>query len=386
VCMATTWQEPVTIAPVETRRQRMEFIKMPWDLYRDDPHWVPPLIADQREYLDPKRGVFFDHGEARLFLARKDDKALGRITAHVNYLYDEQYGAETGFFGFFESTNDPQVAEALFAAAQNYLGSRGKRRILGPMNFGVYDEIGILVQGFDTPPVVMNLHSPPYYGPLLEKLGFKKTIDWYAYHGYIKDHQQVNPKLFALNDRLIQRSGIRLRKIDLRHVQREAAIIDEIFKPAWSQNWGHVPWTERELARLVDAVKRIALPELSFIAEIQDRPVGIALSIADANVAIKKINGRLFPFGFLTMLWGLKKTDRFRHILLGVLEEYRNRGIEIAFYTKIVENARKHGYREVEMSNIVETNYSMRNSLKHFPVKVYKTYRIYEKDIHFNGK
>jgi len=376
----------VTIVSAENRRRRMEFIKMPWGLYRDDPHWVPPLIADQREFLNPKRGVFFDHGEARLFLARKDNRAVGRISAHVNYLYDEQYGAETGFFGFFECADDPEVAIALFAAAENYLKSRGKRRILGPMNFGVYDEIGILVQGFDTPPIVMNLHNPPYYGRLLEELGFKKAIDWYAYYGFVKDHGQVDPRIFELKDRLMERSGVRLRMIDLKQVEREANIIKSIFEPAWSRNWGHVPWTQREFARLVDAVKRIALPELSFVAEIQGRPVGIALSIADANVAIKKINGRLFPFGFLTMLWGLKKTDRFRHILMGVLEENRNRGIEIAFYSKIVENARKYGYREVEMSNIVETNYSMRNSLKHFPVRIYKTYRIYEKDMGSDGK
>jgi len=383
--MENVVQKPVTIVPVETCRQRLQFIKMPRDLYRDDPNWVPPLIVDQREYLNPKRGVFFDHGEARLFLARRNNRAVGRITAHVNHLYDERYGAETGFFGFFESENDPRVAEALFTAAQQYLSSRGKVRILGPMNFGVYDEIGILVQGFDTPPIVMNLHNPPYYATLLEQLGFKKTIDWYAYHGYVKDHPQVNPKLFTIKDRLIQRSGVRLRKIDMKQVDREAAIINEIFKPAWNQNWGHVPWTEREFERLVDAVKRIALPDLSFVAEIAGKPVGIALSIADANVAIKRIKGRLFPFGFFTMLWGLKKTDRFRHILMGVLEEYRNRGVEIAFYANIVENARKHGYREVEMSNIVETNYSMRNSLKHFPVRIYKTYRIYEKEIGSDG-
>jgi GNAT superfamily N-acetyltransferase len=383
--MAPAAQETVTIIPVNNRRQRMEFIKMPWGLYADDPYWVPPLIADQRKYLNPKRGVFFEHGEARLFLAQKNGRTLGRITAHVNHLYDEKYGPETGFFGFFESANDPRVARALVSAAQRYLVDRGKRRVLGPMNFGVYDEIGILVQGFDSPPMVMNLHNPPHYGPLLEELGFRKAIDWYAYHGYVKDHGQVNPKLFSLKDRLTQRSGVRLRKIDLKQVKREAAIIRDVFNPAWSRNWGHVPWTEREFNRLVDAVRRIALPELSFVAEIQGRPAGIALSIADANVAVKKINGRLLPFGFLTMLWGLKKTDRFRHILMGVLEEYRNKGIEIAFYANIVDNARKNGYREVEMSNIVETNYSMRNSLKHFPVRIYKTYRIYEKEIGSNG-
>jgi GNAT superfamily N-acetyltransferase len=384
--MAMVAQDPVTVVPVNTRRMRMEFISMPWHLYRDDPQWVPPLISDQREYLDPKRGVFFDHGEAQLFLARKNSQTVGRITSHVNYLYDARYGAETGFFGFFESENDPEVAKALFIAAETYLKGRGKRRILGPMNFGVYDEIGILVRGFDSPPLVMNLHNPPYYGVLLEQLGFEKVIDWYAYHGFVSDHDQVNPKLFALKDKLIESSGVQLRRLNLKKVEREAAIINGIFKPAWSQNWGHVPWTDREFARLVDAVKRIALPELSFVAEIEGKPVGVALSIADANVAIKKINGRLFPFGFLTMLWGLKKTDRFRHILMGVLENHRNKGIEIAFYTNIVENAKKYGFREVEMSNIVETNYSMRNSLKHFPVRIYKTYRLYEKEIRFDGK
>ncbi len=359
----------------------MEFIKMPWSLYCHDPHWVPPLIADQRHYLNPKRGVFFEHGEVGLFLARDEVRTRGRISAHTTHRYDNVYGKETGFFGFFECENDPAVAGALVAAAECFLKERGKSRVIGPMSFGVYDEIGILVDGFDTDPYVMNLHNPPYYAALIEGAGFRKEIDWYAYHGYVKDHDKVNPKIYKVGDKLLKRSGVTLRRIDLRHVQREARIINEVFASAWSRNWGHVPWTEREFARLVDAVKRIALPELSFIAEIEGRPVGFALSIADANVAVKKIGGKLFPFGFLTMLWGTKKTDRFRHILMGVLEEYRNRGIEIAFYTQVVKNARKLGYREVEMSLILEDNYAMRNSLKHFPVEIYKTYRIYEKAI-----
>ena len=251
-------EDNVKIVPVTTRGQRMEFIKMPWRLYQDDPHWVPPLIVDQREYLDPKRGVFFDHGEAQLFLARRNNLTVGRVSAHVNYLYDERYGKETGFFGFFECEEDPRVVKVLFAAVEKHLKERGKTKILGPMNFGVYDEIGILVQGFDSPPLVMNLHNPPYYSTLLEGIGFEKEIDWYAYHGYVKDHDQVNPKLFALKDKLMKRSNVQLRQMDLTAVDREADIIDRIFKPAWSQNWGHVPWTDRELARLVDAVKRIA--------------------------------------------------------------------------------------------------------------------------------
>jgi len=169
-------EDNVKIVPVTTRGQRMEFIKMPWRLYQDDPHWVPPLIVDQREYLDPKRGVFFDHGEAQLFLARRNNLTVGRVSAHVNYLYDERYGKETGFFGFFECEEDPRVVKVLFAAVEKHLKERGKTKILGPMNFGVYDEIGILVQGFDSPPLVMNLHNPPYYSTLLEGIGFEKEI------------------------------------------------------------------------------------------------------------------------------------------------------------------------------------------------------------------
>jgi GNAT superfamily N-acetyltransferase len=372
----------LNIHTVRTRQQRRDFIRSAWNFYREDPHWVPPLIADQKTYLDPRRGVFFDHGEAELFLAGRNGTTVGRISGHLNFLYDELYGEDAGFFGFFECEEDPETARALLKAAEAFVRSRGKRRILGPMSFGVYDEIGILVHGFDSDPYVMNGHNPPYYASLLEGAGYSKAVDWYAYRGYTKDQEAVNPRLFTVRDRVLGRPGLNLRCLDLsssRSVRREADIINRIFLEAWSRNWGHVPWTPREFERLVEAVRNIAIPELSYIVELEGEPVGFALSIADANEAAKKIDGRLLPFGFITFLRNLKRTDRFRHILMGVLEEHRNRGIEIAMYAQLVERCCELGYREVEMSLIVENNHSMRNSLKHFPLETYKTYRIYQK-------
>ena len=362
----------------------MEFIRIARKFYEHDPHWVPPLIADQKRYLDPKKGVFYDHGEVGLFLAKRAGRPAGRISGHVNYLYDELYGKDTGFFGFFECENDPGTAQTLLKAAESFVRSRGMRRILGPMSFGVYDEIGILIDGFDSDPYVMTVHNPPYYAELLLAAGYGKAVDWYAYRGYTADRERVDPRLFQVRDRVLSRPGFVLRTLDLssaRTIRREADFINRIFLDAWSRNWGHVPWTPREFERLVEAVKKIAIAELSYIVEVRGRPVGFALSISDANVAVKMINGRLFPFGFVTFLRSLKRTDRFRHILMGVLEEYRNSGIETAMYAELVERCCELGFREVEMSLIVENNHAMRNSLKHFPLKIYKTYRIFEKQL-----
>ena len=369
------------IVPVQNARQRREFIHVPWPLYRNDPHWVPPLISDQSAFLDPRRGPFYEHGEAQLLLARRAGRAVGRIVVHVNHLYDQIYQDGAGFFGFFECENDQGTAHALFQAAEQVLRSKQKRKIVGPMNFGVYDEIGIVVQGFDSDPYVMNAHNPPYYQNLLEQEGFGKEIDWFAYRGFMADEGRVSQRLFRVRDQVLKRSDFHMRHIDLRYVEREAAIIDAVFRNAWARNWGHVPWTEREFARLKQAVKQITIPELSFVGEVGGKPVGFALSIYDANQAIKKIGGRLFPFGFITFLRQLKRADRFRHILMGVHEDYRNQGIEIAFYAGITENAIRLGFKEVEMSLIVENNVSMRNSLKHFPLEAYKTYRIYSKNL-----
>jgi GNAT superfamily N-acetyltransferase len=369
------------IKTVRTRGDRLQFIKMPWKIYKQDPHWVPPLISDQKTFLNPRKGVFFDHGEAELFLALRDGRAVGRLSAHVNHLQDQLYTDGKGFFGFFECADDQEAADALFAAAEGYLRDKGKTSIEGPMSFGVYDEIGILVDGFESDPYVLNMHNPPYYQDLVTAAGYDKAIDWYAYRGYTRDRVQVDPRLYRLRDRVLNRADLKIRNVDLKQFRSEAGIIKQIYDQAWKENWGHVPLTEREYQRIVHELVRFVIPEISFVAEVDGKPVGFALSIYDANVAVKKLNGRLFPFGFIKLLANVKKTDRFRHILMGILKEYRNQGIEIAFYAGMADHAEAAGLREVEMSLIVENNDAMRGSLKHLPVEIYKTYRIYTKEL-----
>ncbi|MCD6122914.1 MAG: hypothetical protein J7K04_13840 [Spirochaetales bacterium] len=370
----------VEIKTVNTNRERLRFIKMPWLIYKNDPHWVPPIIADQKSFINPKKGVFFEHGKAKLFLAIRDGKPVGRISAHINTLHDEIYNDGKGFFGFFECENNQETADMLFRAAEHYLKSQNRKFVEGPMSFGIYDEIGLLVDGFDTDPYVLNVHNPEYYQKLVENAGYKKSVDWYAYRG--ATNQKVDEKMYRLKDRVMKQPGLTIRKIyPHENFKRDAAIVKHIFSTAWNKNWGHVPLTDSEFNRIAEELTRLVVPDLSFIAEINGQAIGFALSIYDANVAVKKINGRLFPVGFIKLLTNLKKTDRFRHILMGVLEEYRNRGIEIAFYVNIAEQAYKLGFSEIEMSLIVENNEPMRNSLKHLPVEIYKTYRIYTKDL-----
>jgi GNAT superfamily N-acetyltransferase len=369
------------IKPVTTGRERMKFIKMPWQVYARDSHWVPPLISDQKTFLDPEKGVFFDHGEASLFVAYRDGRPVGRISAHVNRLYDEIYQDGKGFFGFFECENSQETASALFACAEEHLRARGKSLIEGPLSFGVYDEVGVLIDGFDTDPYLLNIHNPPYYRDLIENAGYGKSVDWFAYRGYLKDYLNLDERFYRVKDKVMQRAGLTLRQIDLSNVEEEAKTIQKIFNTAWDRNWGHVPFTDREIRRFAGELVRVAVPELSLIAERNGEPVGFTFSTCDANVAVKKINGRLFPFGFLTLLFGLKKTDRFRLILMGVLEEYRGRGIENALYMNVAKNGMEMGFRELEMSLVVETNVPMVKIMEKLPVKIYKTYRLFSKSL-----
>jgi GNAT superfamily N-acetyltransferase len=371
----------VEIREVGTAAERLRFIKMPWKLYEGDSHWIPPIISDMKKFLDPKRGVFYEHGEARLFMAFRGGSPVGRISAHVNHLHDQRFADGKGFFGFFECENNQETADALLAAAEEELRRRGKTTCEGALSFGIYDEVGILVEGFDTDPFVLNVHNPPYYRELLERAGYEKSVDWYAFHGYVKSYEDLDPKLHRLKERVLERSGVSFRTVDLKQLDREARIVLDIFHSAWDDNWGHVPFTKSEFERLVEALRMIVAPGLSLVAEKEGRPVGMALTLYDANEAVKRINGRLFPIGFLKLLLGIKKSRRFRQFAMGVLEEFRGRGLEIAMFMTVAEEAYKMGFREGEMSLIVETNVPMMKTLTHLPVRPYKTYRIFRKEI-----
>ena len=374
---------PIEIRRAATPRERAVFVKMAWQFYRDDPHWVPPLIGDQLQFIDPARGVFYDHGEVELFIAYRGGQPVGRISAQVNRLYDTYFQDGKGFVGFFECEDSRETARALFEAAAAWLKGKGRRLMEGPMSFGVYDETGILVQGFATDPYVMTGHNPPYYQRLFEECGWEKSIDWYAFRGIAEVFKrELDPRYFTLAQRVLKRNGIAVRTIDLQHhLERDAAIVREIFATAWNRNWGHVPLSEKEFDRLKDGVKQFVVTPLSFIVELDGTPIAFALSIYDANQAVKKVNGRLFPFGFIRLLLTMKRTRRFRLILMGVLEEYRGQGIELALYTHVIEEGLRRGFTEVECSMVVESNEAMINSVQRMPVERYRTWRIYRKDL-----
>jgi GNAT superfamily N-acetyltransferase len=374
---------PIEIRRVSTPKDRAVFVKMAWQFYRGDPHWVPPLIGDQLHYIDPRRGVFYDHGEVELYLAYRGARPVGRISAQVNRLYDEYFEDGKGFVGFFECEDNRETAHALFTSAGSWLRGKGRRIMEGPMSFGVYDETGILIQGFDTDPYVLTGHNPPYYQHLFEHDGWEKSIDWYAFRGRADVFtRELDPRYFTLAQRVLRRDGIVMRNIDVRqHLDRDAAIVREIFATAWNRNWGHVPLTEKEFDRLKDGVKKFVVTELSYIVELGGKPIAFALSMYDANQAVKRINGRLFPFGFITLLATLKKTRRFRLVLLGVLEEYRRQGVELALYSHVIEEGLRRDFNEVEASMIVENNEPMISSVQRMPLERYRTWRMYRKDL-----
>jgi GNAT superfamily N-acetyltransferase len=374
---------PIEIRRVSTAKDRAMFVKMAWQFYRGNPHWVPPLIGDQLRYIDPRRGVFYEHGEVELFLAYRGARPVGRISAQVNRLYDTYFEDGKGFVGFFECEDNRETARALFTSAGSWLRGKGRRIMEGPMSFGVYDETGILIQGFDTDPYVLTGHNPPYYQNLFEDEGWEKSIDWYAFRGKADVFtRELDPRYFTLAQRVLRRDGMVVRNVDLRHhLDRDAAIVREIFATAWNRNWGHVPLTEKEFDRLKDGVKQFVVTELSFIVELEGKPIAFALSIYDANQAVKRVNGRLFPFGFITLLATMKKTRRFRLVLMGVLEEYRRQGVELALYSRVIEEGLRRGFTEVEASMIVENNEPMIHSMQRMPTERYRTWRIYRKDL-----
>lgn len=373
----------IEVRPVKTAKERLAFVKMPWRIYRDDPRWVPPVISEQAKYLNPKRGEFFSFGDVELFLAYRDGKPVGRVSAHVNRRHDEQFADGKGFFGFFDCENDPEAARALFASAEKYLARHQRKSIEGPYCFTIYDEIGVLVEGFDYDPYIMTLYNKPYYGALLEQTGFEKCVDWYAFRCDLGTGKSVNKKYGKLSKRILSRASLTMRQMDPgKNFQRDAGIIKHIFKNAFEQNWGHVPMSEPEFERIAGFIKMIICPELSLIAEVDGVPVGFSLVIYDANHILKNLNGRLFPLGYWKLLTGLKKTNRVRLILMGMLEEYRGKGYELPFYVHIAEKCDDLGISECELSIVVENNTGLLRTLDKIPdMERNKTYRIYHKAI-----
>jgi len=344
--------------------------------------WVAPLRMDIGILLDRVKNPFFQHGKAEYFLAERDGAVVGRIAAIRNDAHGQFHPEEqhVGFFGFFECVDDQVVADALFRSATEWLKAEGLTVMRGPASFSTNDECGLLVDGFDTPPVIMNPHNPRYYQPLVERAGFVKVMDLLCYEGGGADDTPPPQRLIDGARKMAERYKITLRKLDMKRFDAEVAKVKEVYNSAWGKNWGFIPMTDAEIDALAKALKPVVVPELIVFAEIEGKLIGMGVTIPDFNVALKhNPSGRLFPFGLLKILWYRRTIRRARTLILGVMPEYRRTGVDGLLFEWTWREAKKRGLCWGEASWLLETNAAIRNGMEKMGFRVYKTLRMYDK-------
>jgi GNAT superfamily N-acetyltransferase len=368
----------VAIHRVEPPRDVETFLRLPWQIYRGHPHWVPPLLQDVRFKLDRSRHPFFEHARMELFLARRGPQVVGRVAAIVDDRHNEFHKERTGFFGMFECADDPEAAGALFAAAELWCKDAGMDRLRGPMNLSMNDECGFLLEGFDSDPVLMMPYNPRYYLALAEGYGLAKIKDLYA---FLKDEVGVVDRIATLVERVKKREGVVVRPLDMRRLEADVAAIQEIYNSAWEPNWGFVPMTASEMDLMAKQLKPIAEPELVLFAEVGGRPVGVSITLPDYNHVLKHLNGRLGPIGILKWFYYKRRITGLRSLVFGLLPEYRRTGINTVLYYETEVRGARLGYKWCEMSWNLEDNDLINRFDAAVGGKLYKKYRIYEKAI-----
>jgi GNAT superfamily N-acetyltransferase len=368
-----------TVRPVRTSADTKKFIDFFYALYNNDPNFVPPLRMDREKLIDKKKNPFYKHSLMELFLAERDGKVIGRIGAIVNDNHNKEHNDKVGFFGFFECVNEQEVANALFDEAKKYLKSKGMDAMRGPANPSVNDEYGLLVDGFDKPPVVLMTYNPKYYESLILNYGLKKEKDLYA---YILDQDTVyTDKFVRANEIVKQRNSLTFRAINMKDFKNEVRRIKEVYNAAWHYNWGAVAMTDEEFDALAEDLKMVVEPELVLIAESKGKMVGFGLSLPDINIRLKdNKNGGLLG-GLLRLLVFKKKIDLVRIIVLGVIPEYQKTGAAGVLFYETAVRAKKLGYQYGEASWILEDNLMMNRAAEAMQGKRYKTYRIYQQEI-----
>ena len=364
------------------KKQLTEFIDFPHDLYEGDPNYVPMLYMEQEALLNPKKSPFFLHSTAEYFIAKKEGKIVGRIAAILNRNHIEFTGKKEGFFGFFDVINDFEVAKTLLDKAGEWVKSQGLTSILGPTNFSTNETVGVLIENFDEPPFIMMTYNAPYYDTLLKQYGFQKYADLLCWDLPTKDMPQ---KVLDFADNLEKRlnaRGITIRKINMKKFKEELDSFLPIYNASWSENTGFVPMTDAEIHQIAKDLKPAVDPDFIYFAEKEGKIIGVSLTVPNINEAqIKLKRGRLFPFGFIKLLTGLKKVKSVRVLALGTVKEYRRLGIDVVFYMKNIKTAQEKGILRGEASWILENNEMMNRAMAHINGKVYRKYRLYDKVI-----
>ena len=370
----------VTVEAVSSRRQRKAFLRLPWELYRDDPRWVPPLRREELGLIGYRSHPFYEDAESQTFLARRNGEVFGRVAAIDNCAYSEYRGEKRGFFGFFECRDDPEAAAALLDAARQWLAQRGLHDVRGPANPSLNYSIGTLVEGFDLPPGFMLPYNLPYYGALIESCGYRKTHDLYAYEGNTQKLPEVVARRAEIIDQMIERHGITFRWLEHRHLRRQVREFLTIFNQSLTDHWGFVPISQAEVDEMARGLSWLLVPEMGVGAEIDGRLVGVCFILPDYNPRLRKIRGRLFPFGFLRLILGKHRIKRCRVVAANVLPEYRLLGVGVAMIQALRLRWQNSTIEDVEFSWVAESNMLSRGTLEKMGAERTKTYRVYDLD------
>jgi hypothetical protein len=375
----------IEIRRVVTKHERKQFIKFAWKVYRNDTelnrNWVPPVISDYMKTLDTERYPLYEHAELAMFTAWKDGSMVGTIAAIQNRRHNEIHEDKVGFWGFFECVNDQKVADALFDAAAIWLKSKGLDAMRGPVSPSMNDQCGMLIKGYDSPPVFLMLYNPPYYNDLCRNAGHKVAQELLAW--YIDQKLIDIERLRRISQHVMKREGLSVRVLDMKNFDNEIENMRKIYNGAWEKNWGFVPMTDKEFDFLAQSLKPIANPHYVYFVEDRDgRTIGFSLSLPDINQALKHVNGNPFtPWGLVKYLWYKRNINMVRTIVMGVLPEYRNKGIDSILNTWIADYGGKHGVFASEMSWVLKSNEAMSKLAQVIGGKPYKEYVIYEKSI-----
>jgi GNAT superfamily N-acetyltransferase len=376
---------PIQIQEVVTKRDLKAFIKFPWRIYKGDPNWVPPLISERLDYLNPEKNPFFTHAKAAFFLARQGREVVGTIAPFVNETPGRQTEQAVGGFGFFEVLEDYQVAQRLLDTAREWVRARGQALLRGPTNFTTNDTPGVLIKGADCPPVILEAHTPLYYQIFLERYGMKKWQDSYAWR-VTRDQigeelKNVPADLLRVVEAVRRRSNVTIRKLRMADWDQEVAIAYRLFDETLRHLPDHVPISPDQFHRMADSMRPFLDPDLALLAEVDGQVIGFCVAIPDFNRVLIHLNGRLFPIGWLKLLWYRRRIDVVSFKLMGILDRYRYRGIEAVLYSEAVRSVFEKGYQWLDGSLTSEFNPAVIYLAERLGAERYKCYRIYEIEV-----
>jgi hypothetical protein len=370
----------LVVRPVRGLRDLRRFVDLPYRLHSTSPVWVPPLRLERHLFLNRRLNAFFKHGDAQLFLAERDGRPVGRISAHYDQAFNDFHGNRWGMFGFLELADDPEVLPALLAAAESWLRARGRDRMVGPMDFTMNDESGVMVEGFEREPMIKQPWHPPYYAAHCEEAGLEKAVDLLMWELHISDRSKILPVIFKLAGQVGPRHGIRVRKMTRRGLRRDLDRFAEVYNAAWSENFGFVPYSKADLDQYATEMQLVFDAHWFMVAETAEgETVAVAITVPDINQVLKRMNGRLLPLGWWHFLRRHRIMDRVRVGFLGVRPEFQHTGVAAAMYVEHFDMATVTPQKWGEMGWILETNHNMNRAMEAMGGRVVRRFRVYQR-------